>query len=218
MSLFVPSLGPVSAARILRIQGYADLGRVRPAIRAVADWAAEAIAPLAQPQIGFKRLSFVRRDDEHIELSDGSQCAGVALVHELSGCDEVVIFVQTLGDGPDRKVIELSEGGDSLLEALLLECAGWLALEESIRQFKQVLRAEAQRRGRHLGKRLGPGYSYQLPGGQVMWPLQEQRSLFAVFKPGELPVRLMDSCAMQPKMSRSGLFGEGPGPEPRIST
>jgi hypothetical protein len=209
-SPFVPALKVVHTDRILRIQGYTDLSRVRPAILKAAQWAAQTIAEVATPMVGFKRLGFIRRGSDRIELSDGTVCNGAALVHELAGCDEVIVFVQTLGDGPDKNVIELLEDGEGLLEALLLETAGWLALEGSIHQFKEQLRADAMRRGRRLRKRLGPGYTYALPGGPAMWPLQDQRSLFAVFKDGELPVRLLDSCAMQPKLSRSGLFGEGP--------
>jgi hypothetical protein len=209
-SPFVPALKPVHIERILRIQGYTDLSRVRPAIQRAAEWAAQRISDLARPTVGFKRLGLAGRGGSQIELSDGTVCNGAALVHELADCDEVIVFVQTLGDGPDKAVIELLDDGEGLLEALLLETAGWLALEESIRQFRGHLRTDAMRRGRKLRKRLGPGYTYLLPDGPAMWPLQDQRSLFAVFKDGELPVRLLDSCAMQPKLSRSGLFGEGP--------
>lgn len=209
-SPFVPVLTPVPTARILRIQGYTDLSRVRPAIRKAAEWAAQTIAEVATPSVSFKRLGLVQRGDDRIELSDGTTFDGVVLPHELSCCDEVVVFVQSLGDGPDRKVIGLLEEGENLLEALLLETAGWLALEETIRQFRSLLRTDAARRGRALRKRLGPGYTYYLPQGPTIWPLDDQRSLFALFRESELPVRLLESCAMQPKLSRSGLFGERP--------
>jgi hypothetical protein len=209
-SPFVPVLTPVRTERILRIQGYTDLSRVRPAIRKAAEWAAETIAQIATPTVTFKRLGLIQRGDDRIELSDGTTFDGAVLPHELACCDEVVVFVQSLGDGPDSKVIGLLQDGENLLEALLLETAGWLALEEAIRQFRGLLRREADARGRALRKRLGPGYTYYLPQGRAIWPLYDQRSLFAVFGGIELPVRLLESCAMQPKLSRSGLFGERP--------
>jgi len=43
-----------------------------------------------------------------------------------------------------------------------------------------------------------------------VWPLEEQIGLFGLFKNAHLPVTVMASCAMQPKMSRSGLFGTAP--------
>jgi hypothetical protein len=209
-SPFVPVLTRVPTERILRIQGYTDLSRVRPAIRKAAEWAAQTIAEVSTPSVSFKRLGLVRRGDDRIELSDGTTFDGVVLPHELSCCDEVVVFVQSLGHGPDRKVIGLLEEGENLLEALLLETAGWLALEETIRQFRSRLRTDAAGRGRALRKRLGPGYTYYLPQGPTIWPLDDQRILFSLFRESELPVRLLESCAMQPKLSRSGLFGERP--------
>ncbi len=51
-------------------------------------------------------------------------------------------------------------------------------------------------------RRLGPGY--------VDWPLEEQAALVALLDGAPLPVRLLDSCAMIPKKSRSGLYGLRP--------
>ena len=56
-------------------------------------------------------------------------------------------------------------------------------------------------------QRMGPGYSYKVDGGLEMWSLEDQRQLFEVFEGVDLPVRLLESCAMLPKMSRSGLYG-----------
>jgi hypothetical protein len=44
----------------------------------------------------------------------------------------------------------------------------------------------------------------------VTWPLEEQPALFGLFGNAELPVSLMSSCAMSPKLSRSGLYGIRP--------
>jgi hypothetical protein len=210
VSPFRPTLTLISVEQILRVQGYSDMARVRPEILRVAEWASETISRVATPLVSFKRLDVVGRDVAAIRFSGGIVCHGIALLHSLRNCDEVVIFVQTLGDGPDRQGVELAERGESLLEALLLETAGWLALEATIRQFKLCLRDVAALRRRKLHPRLGPGYTYRVPGGDAMWPLQDQRNLFAAFGTDESPVRLLESCAMQPKMSRSGLFGESP--------
>jgi hypothetical protein len=211
-SPYVATLAPVSSDRILRVQGYSDLLLVRKEIRAAAEWAAKIITSSSSPQIAFRRVGIVRREADLTELSGGIALHGAALVHELRGCDEVIVFVQTLGDGPDQQASALADGGENLLEALLLETAGWLALEEVIKQFKQRLSVEAARGGRKLRKRLGPGYTYASAEGPAMWPLEDQRHLFAAFGDDKLPVRLLESCAMQPKLSRSGLFGEGPAP------
>jgi hypothetical protein len=76
-------------------------------------------------------------------------------------------------------------------------------------QFGGHLRAELAAEALQLGLRMGPGYSYSLQNGdapRVMWPLEQQKELFGLFGDAPLPVELMHSAAMRPKMSRSGLF------------
>jgi len=57
--------------------------------------------------------------------------------------------------------------------------------------------------------RMGPGYEYRLRNSdrRVRWELTEQAALFRLFRDAPLPITLMSSCAMQPKMSRSGIYG-----------
>jgi cobalamin-dependent methionine synthase I len=85
---------------------------------------------------------------------------------------------------------------------LFLEMAGWLAVEQATKAL--ALHVAEQVRDERLGptRRLGPGY--------VDWPLDEQTGLFTLFEDAPLPVRLMESCAMIPKKSRSGLYGLRP--------
>ena len=74
------------------------------------------------------------------------------------------------------------------------------------------LRAGAERDGWKMSLRMGPGYEYKLHngGGRVRWDLEQQADLFQLFAGSPLPVELLSSCAMLPKMSRSGLFGQAP--------
>ena len=107
----------------------------------------------------------------------------------------------TLGPALDAETERLT-ANDEIVEALFLEMAGWLAVEQATKAL--ALRVSDQIRGERLGltRRLGPGY--------VDWPLDEQAGLFALLADVSLPVRLMDSCAMLPKKSRSGLYGLRP--------
>ena len=124
-----------------------------------------------------------------------------ALVEVFAGCGEVMAFVLTLGPAFDAESERLT-AADEIVEALFLEMAGWLAIEQATRAL--ALHVSDQVRNQRLGltRRLGPGY--------VDWPLDEQAGLFALLADVSLPVRLMDSCAMLPKKSRSGLYGLRP--------
>ena len=71
------------------------------------------------------------------------RCA--AFPQTLAGCTEAAAFVLTLGARIDERVIAQCDAGD-LLDALLLETAAWLALEDATRQFRAHLRAVASAR------------------------------------------------------------------------
>ena len=208
---FLPLPPVVAFERILRIHGYSDLGRVRPAIVAAAQAAARAAPPLCTPRVAYRFVPVSRLDGDVLHLAGDvrMQCAAFGKV--LSGCTEVVPFVLTLGPRLDARVVALAEAGD-LLDALLLETAAWLCIEDATRQFRSQLRDDAARRGHRITSRMGPGYSYRINDSTCVWRLEEQVNLFALFRQAELPVTLMESCAMQPKMSRSGMVGVAPLP------
>ena len=211
-----PTRPCVHPERILRIQGYSDLGRVRPVIRKAAAAMAQAAESLSTPAVAYRHVRIqALHDDGALLLDGGGRLSCPAFPRQLAGCTEVTPFVLTLGSASPQRVIELVEAGD-LLEGLLLETAGWLASEDATRQFKSHLREAVAARGQRITSRMGPGYSYKVGGRMVMWPLEEQPALFALL-PGELPVSLMGSCAMNPKMSRSGLYGVAPTVSPETS-
>ena len=209
VQLYVPGPPAIPCERILRIQGYSDLTRVRPVIRRAAEQMAAAAASLSEPVVAYRHVAVRTIDDALLETESGVQMHCKAFGRQLRGCTAIVPFVMTVGAAIPQRVIDLVERGD-LLEGLLLETAGWLAIEDATRRFKTQLREDALARGRRITSRMGPGYSYKIAGRMHDWPLEEQPALFALFAGAELPVTLMASCAMSPKMSRSGLYGTAP--------
>ena len=93
---------------------------------------------------------------------------------------------------------------------LVLETAGWLGIEQATKQLAIHLREIVSVDGHRLSRRMAPGYGYKIGGKKCEWLLEEQRVLFELFDQEELPVQLLSSCAMVPKMSRSGLYGLRP--------
>jgi hypothetical protein len=202
--------GVVSADRILRIQRYSDPKRVRPAIRRAAEEVAALAGELQQPKASFRRIPVKCCEDDTLRLRNGIEFHCRAFPQLLAGVREVVVFVITAGAQLDLKVIELSESGEGLLEALLLETAGWLCLEHATRALISEVRREAELNGCRITRRMGPGYTHRISNMECEWPLLEQREIFRCFANAEIPVTLMSSCAMLPKMSRSGLVGTCP--------
>jgi len=201
---------PVDVGRLLRVQGYRDLAKVRPAIRKAAERMAAAATGAASPEACYRRVSIERLSGGRLELEDGIAFQCPAFDRLLADAREVAVFVLTLGATFDAEVAA-HLAREELLEALLLESAGWLTIERLTRQLGIHLRGELAPQGFALGYRMGPGYSYRPLERQAVdrinWPLEQQGELFRVLAAAPLPVALNDSFAMRPKMSRSGLFG-----------
>jgi hypothetical protein len=201
-----PALVP---ERILRIQGYSDPERVRAAIRDAAAQMTAVAASLCQAQVAYRSVEITAMDDQGVCVHNGVRLSSQAFAHRLEGCHHLVAFVLSCGEVLSQKVIDLADAGD-LLEAVLLESAGWLCIEDATRQFKHWLREQLEVQGCRITSRMGPGYTYQVDGQEVTWPLEDHPNLFTLFEGAHLPVQLMASCAMKPKLSRSGLYGVGP--------
>ena len=206
---YVPAAPNVDRDRVLRIQGYPDLSRVRPVIRRAAEAMAATASALSEPAIAhcIVRVESLSEDELLLEGSVRLHC--MAFGRQLKGCTEIAPFVLGVGEAIPRRVQELAESGD-LLEAVLLEAAGWLAIEDATRQFKTWLRETSLKRECRITSRMGPGYSYKIGDKMHMWRLEEQAALFGLFGGSKLPATLMESCAMSPKMSRSGFYGIAP--------
>lgn len=211
-SRFHPEAPSIHPERILRIQGYSDLTRVRPVIRRAAEEMAAVAACSSEPVVAYRHVAVTSLRDEVLELEGGARLHCKAFDRQLAGCTGIVAFVLTVGEGIPARVVELAERGD-LLEGLLLETAGWLAIEDATRQFKVWLREDSLARKRRITSRMGPGYSYKIGNRMHDWPLEESRVLVGLLGEADsLPVKLMSSCAMMPKMSRSGIYGIAPLP------
>lgn len=196
----------IDEASILRIQGYRDLERIRPAIKRAAAASARETEELIRPRAYYRMLSVSTCEGSILELEDGTIFDNEAFQRFLKDARHVVAFILTMGHALDRAVIDyIAE--DQLLNALFLETAGWLGIEAATRTLSIHLRSQARERGYRLSPRLGPGYSYKLDGRSVLWPLDQQQTLFKLFANDPIEVELLESCAMLPKISRSGIFG-----------
>ena len=186
---------------LLRMQGYRDLARVRPRVRDIATKAAGLAQTVAAPEAYYRRVAIRSCTPESLELDGGASFHSARFAKVFAGCGEVVAFVLTLGPALDAETERLT-AADEIVEALFLEMAGWLAVEQATKAL--ALHVSDRVRDQRLGltRRLGPGY--------VDWPLDEQAGLFALLAAAPLPVRLLESCAMIPKKSRSGLYGLRP--------
>ena len=204
---FAPREIDISPERVLRVMGYRDGTPIRTKIRATAEAMAAVAAAAATPAACYRRIPIASCTAQGLVLSGGTCFRGAAFAAYLSACDEVAVFVLSLGSRFDSTQKNLSDAGQTV-EAYMLEIAGWLGIEEATRLFRAHLEAEVRRDGLELTRRMAPGYTSRAGGRKVAWPLEDQQPFFSLFDETELPARLLEgSCAMTPKMSRSGLYG-----------
>jgi len=208
--MFEPVAMELSVDKILRMLGYTDMERVRPAVRRISEEVVAQVENVVRPIVYFKHKTIKSCSDGVLETEGGIVLHCKAFQRYMAGCDRVVALILTLGQSIDELEDEFS-ANDQLLEMVILEMAGWLAIEQATKQFTIYLR-DIEKPGRHrLSRRMAPGYGYKIDGKKCTWPLEEQPKIFEFFELGSLPVQLLEnSCAMTPKMSRSGLFGLQP--------
>ena len=206
LATFIPREITVRVEPVLRIHGYRHPERVRRDVREHAERAVSLANSLLDPIVAYKQVAVGRCDANRLVLEEGTEFESPVFRAFADGARKVVVFVLTTGSrfGPQ---VEAFLATDDVLDALFLETAGWLGLEGATRCFARHLREVAARQGWRITRRLGPGYSYKTGSGFAEWGLGEQHRLFEVFGGAPLPVKLLDSGVMLPKLSRSGLYG-----------
>ncbi len=198
---FVPGAPKLKLEPVLRFQRYRDLDQVAPAIRDVARDMLHLVEKLAVPDVVFVKQSVDSVDPDALRLVGGPTFHGRCFQTHLAEAIEVICFVCTIGFAVDERVAQMT-ASDELLEALFVETAGWLAIEDALRKLRARLTADLRPKARRLSPRLAPGF--------MDWSLTEQPDLFSVFTGTPLPVSLSEYCVMTPKKSVSGLFGVVP--------
>lgn len=191
---------------VLRIQGYKDLAKVRRRVRQLAELSIRVYVKKATPTVSYRVADIESIKDEELVMDSTVRFSSPIFKQYLSNARQAVVFALTVGEGIDDQTIEWMEK-DQLVEALFLESAAWMGVENATKQFVLAVRTWAGRNHFRITRRLGPGYSYPINGEQIQWDLSEQKSLFKVLGESEIPITLLESSAMLPKMSRSGLFG-----------
>lgn len=150
---------------------------------------------LAEPAARLRLLRVAALTPARVTLTRGPAFSGHAVARHLAGARRAIAFVLTLGPALEAEVIALGERQE-LLEAYLLDLAGWAGIEAAVRALRRDL-VTAHPRAR-VSHRLGPGHRD--------WPLTEQQDLVTLFEGDDAPVRLSEHGVLIPFKSISGLF------------
>lgn len=183
---------------ILRLQKYRRLEAVSPAVRDVARRMAALAETLLAPQGWVRQVGVdAVRSDGHVRVAD-IEFHSRGLARLMRDAVEAILIILTVGPALERRAQQLV-GDEHLVEGLLLDTAGWVAIDALLKDLRGRLRAEARGRGLRLTARMAPGFDD--------WGLEQQRQLFAAFDRAPLSVRLTEACIMLPRKSVSGVYG-----------
>ena len=199
-----PPLDPpkVPPELILRLQKYRDLTRVPRVIRQEAEQIAAEATRLTSPAAVLWRGPVTKVEPGGaVTLAGQHHFSSRTLARLLSRSTEAFVFVLTIGTGIEDRAREML-GTNLLMEGVLMDTAGWAALEVLARSLRVGLATTEKRQGRSLTPRTAPGYHD--------WALEEQVALFRVFGETALPVTLNEGACMFPRKSISGIFGVFP--------
>ncbi|MBI4014121.1 MAG: hypothetical protein HY359_17520 [Candidatus Rokubacteria bacterium] len=195
---------PIDPWTVLRLARYRRRDEVAPAIGETARRMTARAEELVEPAAWLVVARVAEAGPQGARLADGPAFAGRAVGRLLAGCPLAVAFALTLGPHLEGEVGTLA-GRRELLEAFLLDTAGWAAIEAAVRALRLDLRARAGGAGWRITHRLAPGYRD--------WPIEEQRALLGVVDAAGPAVRLSEHGVLVPFKSITGLFGLAPAPE-----
>ena len=180
---------------VLRLARYRRRDDAPAPVWAAAQAMAARAGELAAPAAGLRLVRIAAVTEARVSLAEGPRFSGHAVARHLTGARQAIAFVLTLGPALEAEVATLGRRQD-LLEAYLLDLAGWAGIEAAVRVLRQDLVAALPRA--RVSHRLGPGHRD--------WPLTEQRDLMALFEGDTAPARLSEHGVLIPFKSISGLF------------
>lgn len=136
--------------------------------------------------------------DEVITLDSGLELRGARMARELKDCDMAILFVATIGSGPDEEVNTLTAAGE-LVDAYILDSLASVAADAILRSFAVEMEAHLKEEGRSMTRWFSPG-SCEIP-------LEGQEKIFSAVDASLIGVSLTESFLMVPRKSVSGICG-----------
>jgi len=158
----------------------------------------EKVQDLIRPRITYLIKEIQGNNGRLTTLKNQTRFKSPKLARTLKESSQLVCFVATIGRAIEREIKKLMHV-NRLSEAYILDAMASVAVEDIVERFQNRITSELKKDRLTSTLRFSPGY--------CDWPITEQKKLFVLLNPGEIDVRLTDSCLMSPRKSISGVFG-----------
>ncbi|MFC2004780.1 vitamin B12 dependent-methionine synthase activation domain-containing protein [Chloroflexota bacterium] len=143
-------------------------------------------------------IDSVQGDSVNIENSVLLESKAIARL--LERCDEVAIFILTIGNLLEDMVAYLAENG-LILQATVLDAIGSGTAEQLAVLVEGRIKEVAASKGLVMSRRFSPGY--------CDWDVSQQEMIFKAMQEDTAGVHLTEEYLMIPRKSISGIIGIG---------
>lgn len=179
----------------------------RPAIYAIAEWAAQEGAPLLKPVVLYQEFTVAAITHERLTVNNGRRkfISGQLVGEHLLGASRLIAMLCTIG--PDLEETASAVMQEDALRGLALDAAGSAAAEILATHASHYFETQARQQGLQCSMPLNPGMiGWSVPEGQpqLFNLLAEERSLHP-----ELNIGLTESYLMTPRKTVSLALGMG---------
>jgi hypothetical protein len=175
-------------------------GRLIPGMeKMLAEKKAGAIEAL-DPGAVYDTFKIKEIQGDSVFFASGHIFRGPNISKILTGSEEAVIFIFTLGEKIEKLAKAQKDSGDTL-GSIILDALTTSMLTLAGEYVGKTIKQENLREGYEATCTYSPG--------QFKWTIEEQKEIFGMVDGSKIGVRLNDSCLMLPFMSVSGVYGFG---------
>ncbi len=172
----------------------------------------EGVYRLLHPRVVWGVFPIAAIEKDQIEFVSGLTLKSHKMARAMTGAEQLVCFVATIGRKIDMKVEQLMDQG-KIANAYTCDALGSGAVESVAERFQSGFDRKFSPHQVHTaaGIRFSPGY--------CDWHVTEQHKLFSLVDAGAIGVTLDKSSLMTPRKSISAVFGlypKGRGPTTKI--
>ena len=150
------------------------------------------------PRLTYDIFEIASVQASSVQIADGITFNSEKLSKTVKFCDEMVVFVATIGDGLEKEVGRLMDQNRYSM-AYILDAIGSVAAEGAVEKFYRMQAEAYKKQDKRITLRFSPGY--------CDWSVTEQKKLFKLMHSNKINVKLLDSYLMHPRKSVSGVFG-----------
>lgn len=159
-------------------------------------------------KISFKPVAGFRKFEKEsflfskniLRIADETFNLGPIIYRDIHDVDTIFIFVCTIGDEIENKVLELNSLGKTF-EAYILDRIASELVELSADLLEKKIKKDILPEKVFLTNRYSPGY--------CGWSVEEQKKVFSLLPKNFCGIKLTESAMMIPIKSISGIYGAG---------